>query len=188
MPILVKSSIALGALPSAVGTVSWLPGPAVAKILLDAAFSPGKLVEPAMNVVHPRPVAWDFVMSNINESLVQEGILQRPLPLISFSKWFDRLQAVDASADNINDIVGINLWLKYYADDVSSTSLPSNSLSSSAISFEEMNGCDPRIWAVPNQDGCPTNSSRKVRHIWTPRLLLLLLLGRGTLRAHGLAT
>jgi len=115
VPILVKSSIALGALPSAIGTVSWLPGPAVARILLDAAFSPGKLAEPAMNVVHPRPVAWDFVMSIMNESLVQEGILQRPLPLISFSEWFDRLQAVDTSPDNINDIPAIKL-LEFFRD------------------------------------------------------------------------
>ena len=116
-----------------------------------------------MNVVHPRPVAWDFVMSIINESLVQEGILQRPLPLIDFSEWFDRLQAVDASADNMNDIVGINLCLVYHVDDVSFSSRPSNSLSSSVISFKEMNGCDARIWAVPNQDACLTNSSRRVR-------------------------
>lgn len=108
VPILIKSSLALGALPSAVGTVSWLPGPAVAKILLDVAFSPGRMAEPALNVVHPRPVAWDYVMSAVNESLIEEGVLQRPLPLIKFSEWFDLLQALGPSTTNIKEVVRRN--------------------------------------------------------------------------------
>jgi thioester reductase-like protein len=110
VPILIKSSLALGALPSAIGTVSWLPGPAVARIILDVAFSPGGLAEPALNVVHPRPVTWDYIMGIFNEVLVEEGILQSPLPLIRFSEWFELLQALDSSMNNINDVVRRNSW------------------------------------------------------------------------------
>jgi len=66
------------------------------------------MAEPALNVVHPRPVAWDYVMSAVNESLIEEGVLQRPLPLIKFSEWFDLLQALGPSTTNIKEVVRRN--------------------------------------------------------------------------------
>ncbi|KAG6877719.1 hypothetical protein C0993_004656 [Termitomyces sp. T159_Od127] len=45
LPILVKSSVALGALPSATGFVSWLPMHTVSKTLVEIAFAADKLPE-----------------------------------------------------------------------------------------------------------------------------------------------
>ena len=47
-------------------------------------------------------------MGIVNEALVQEGISQRPLPLIKISEWFDLLQALDPSTTNIKEVVSKN--------------------------------------------------------------------------------
>jgi thioester reductase-like protein len=109
VPILVKSSLALGVLPSAFGVVSWLPAPAVAQILLDVAFSTEDRI-PALNVVHPRPVPWTSIISAINDALVQEGVLKELLAIVEFSEWFEMLEIrarEDSSTRNIDDIVCI---------------------------------------------------------------------------------
>ena len=108
VPILVKSSLELGALPSATGLASWLPMHAVARTLLDVALSTETGTQPALNIVHPRPVAWDFIISAVNDALVKEGVVKGRLPVVEFSKWFELLETKsveDSSAKRISDIV-----------------------------------------------------------------------------------
>ncbi|KAH9475986.1 putative NRPS-like protein biosynthetic cluster [Psilocybe cubensis] len=105
VPILLKSSIALGALPSAIGVVSWLPMHAVSQAILDVAWSSLATAEPALNIVHPRPISWDTVFSFINEALVQEGAVKAPLPIVTFQEWFALLEKVAAAGNSGSDQV-----------------------------------------------------------------------------------
>ncbi|KAF9527250.1 putative aminoadipate reductase [Crepidotus variabilis] len=101
VPILVKSSITLGALPSCCGVVSWLPMDAVAQAILDVAFAPHIYGSkyPALNIVHPRPVSWDAVIEGINDALVNERVLDKKLPIMEFQKWFSRLEGKSGMND-----------------------------------------------------------------------------------------
>ncbi|KAF8129536.1 hypothetical protein EV363DRAFT_1584581 [Boletus edulis] len=56
-PILVKSSIALGVLPDAIGGVSWLREEDVASAILETAFA-REAPPPALNIVNPRSAPW----------------------------------------------------------------------------------------------------------------------------------
>ncbi|TRM56544.1 hypothetical protein BD626DRAFT_618939 [Schizophyllum amplum] len=110
-PILVKTSLALGMLPSDEQSVAWLSMDAVAGTLADAAFSDGALL-PSHNVVHPRPVPWTQMIENVQESL--KSILQRDVPIVSFQEWFAKLEAAagDPSVD-VRDMPGVKL-LEFY--------------------------------------------------------------------------
>ena len=110
VPIFVKSSLELGALPLATGVVSWLPMHAVAQALLDVALSTGTRKQPALNIVHPRPVAWTSIISAVNDALVQEDVVKERLPVVEFSKWFELLETKareTLSTKQMNDIVCI---------------------------------------------------------------------------------
>jgi len=110
VPIFVKSSLELGALPSATGVLSWLPMHAVAQALLDIALSTGTRKQPALNIVHPRPVAWTSIISAVNDALVQEDVVKERLPVVEFSKWFELLETKAReilSTKQMNDIVCI---------------------------------------------------------------------------------
>ena len=108
VPIFVKSSLILGALPSAAGIVSWLPMHAVAHALLDVAFSSGTRTERALNIVHPRPISWASIISAVNDALVREEVVKDRLPIVEFSEWFKLLESKareDSSPKGIRDIV-----------------------------------------------------------------------------------
>ncbi|KAJ6594686.1 acetyl-CoA synthetase-like protein [Mycena capillaripes] len=99
VPALVKSSIVLGNFPSdSSGIVAWLPPEVVSRTIVDAAMT---TVKPpfAANLVHPRPVSWDFIMSTM-ASAVQ-------LPLIPFTDWVQQLEvhSARATAEDIEKIV-----------------------------------------------------------------------------------
>ncbi|TFK74139.1 putative aminoadipate reductase [Pluteus cervinus] len=113
VPILVKSSITLGALPSAPGVISWLPLDAVASHALDVAFAPK--ASPALNVVHPRPISWNDAIKDINAALVDHGVVSDKLGLIPFDKWVERLErrSADKSEENFKKLPGIKL-LPFY--------------------------------------------------------------------------
>ncbi|KAG9308660.1 putative aminoadipate reductase [Chiua virens] len=72
VPIIVKSSVSLGALPEARGIASWLPPHAVSDAMLDVAFADE---EPplAVNLVHPRPIAWESLMPAHSRGTVSEA-------------------------------------------------------------------------------------------------------------------
>ncbi|KAG6878054.1 putative NRPS-like protein biosynthetic cluster [Termitomyces sp. T159_Od127] len=87
LPILVKSSVALGALPRATGTI------------LDIAFSDDKLPE-AINLVHPRPAKWDMVIDALKAVLDQGG---SSLRIVSFQEWFSLLEKHAKNASDVDN-------------------------------------------------------------------------------------
>ncbi|KAH0833866.1 putative nonribosomal peptide synthetase [Lanmaoa asiatica] len=110
VPIIVKSSVTLGALPEARGVTSWLPPHAVSDTILDVAFADEK-PPIAVNVVHPRPIAWNALMQPISEVVYQKRLTSSPLPLIPFSRWVVRLNecAANTSEANIRRVPAIKL-------------------------------------------------------------------------------
>ncbi|KAJ7718234.1 putative aminoadipate reductase [Mycena metata] len=103
VPAIVKSSIALGNFPSdPSGVVAWLPPEAVSQTIVDTALSVEKPPF-AINLVHPRPIPWDDVISSMAKTV--------QLPLVSFPDWVQQLQnrSVGATAEDIENIPGIKL-------------------------------------------------------------------------------
>ncbi|KAF8215632.1 putative nonribosomal peptide synthetase [Mycena galopus ATCC 62051] len=103
VPAIVKSSIALGNFPSdPSGVVAWITPEAVSRTIVDAALN---VERPpfAVNLVHPRPVPWDFIMSAMANTV--------QLPLVSFADWVRQLQdlSTQATAEDIQRIPGIKL-------------------------------------------------------------------------------
>ncbi|KAF9475758.1 putative aminoadipate reductase [Pholiota conissans] len=109
VPILVKSSIYMNALPTGVGVTSWLPMDAVSQTILDVAWS--NEAPAALNVVHPRPIAWNSILSSINDAIVEEGLAPSKLPMVDFSTWVSYLEkhAKDSSSETLNNIPAIKL-------------------------------------------------------------------------------
>ncbi|RDB20740.1 Non-canonical non-ribosomal peptide synthetase FUB8 [Hypsizygus marmoreus] len=110
VPILVKSSLGLGALPSNNGVVSWVPMDAVCRAMLDIAFS--KETPPlALNLVHPLPVAWNAVIKAIGKALCEMRHDAGGIPLIPIEKWASRLEerAKFANDDDYKTIPAIKL-------------------------------------------------------------------------------
>ncbi|KAG2095134.1 putative aminoadipate reductase [Suillus discolor] len=110
LPIIVKSSVSLGALPEAKGFVSWIPPHAVSNAILDVAFAEE---EPpiAVNLVHPRPTAWKTLMQPIADALVERKVTSSPLPLVPFSEWLEKLEssAKDLGEESMERIPAIKL-------------------------------------------------------------------------------
>ncbi|KAG2050383.1 putative aminoadipate reductase [Suillus hirtellus] len=106
LPIILKSSISLGALPKAKGFVSWIPPHAVLNAILDVAFAEE---EPpvAVNLVHLRPTAWKTLMQPIADALVERKVTSYPLPLVPFAEWLEKLEssAKDLSEETMERIV-----------------------------------------------------------------------------------
>ncbi|KAF7347156.1 Acetyl-CoA synthetase-like protein [Mycena venus] len=103
VPAIVKSSIALGNFPSdPSGVVAWLAPEAVSRAIVDAALSAEKPPF-AINLVHPRPVPWNSLMSAM-ASTVQ-------LPLVPFADWVQQLQdhSSRATIEDIENIPGLKL-------------------------------------------------------------------------------
>ncbi|KAF7798276.1 hypothetical protein EIP86_009494 [Pleurotus ostreatoroseus] len=87
VPILLKSSTAIGCLPNLAGSASWIPMDAVAQLCSDLVFTtnaPPRLV----NVVHPDPVTWRHVFEAINSSLDAD------LPFVPMAQWLGKLEAL----------------------------------------------------------------------------------------------
>ncbi|KAG1857999.1 hypothetical protein C8R48DRAFT_273106 [Suillus tomentosus] len=110
LPIIVESSVSLGMLPEAKGFVSWIPPHAVSNAILDVAFA---AEEPpiAVNLVHPRPVAWRTLIQPVADALVERKVTNYPLPLVPFSEWHDKLEssAKDLSKEAMKRIPAIKL-------------------------------------------------------------------------------
>ncbi|KAF8816011.1 putative aminoadipate reductase [Phlegmacium glaucopus] len=100
VPILVKSSLALGVLPLANGVVSWAPVDAVSNCITELTFHNERL-PPVLNVVHPRPTEWNTVIKLIGDALVAQKKLESPLAFVSFQKWFSILEAHAQSANEL---------------------------------------------------------------------------------------
>ncbi|KAG2158598.1 putative aminoadipate reductase [Suillus bovinus] len=100
VPILVKSSLALGSLLDLPGVillscdtslvVSWTPADRVAAAALDVALSETHV--PLINVTHPRPVPWRTIFEGVRDALVDCGRTKHPLPLEPCLGWMQKLE------------------------------------------------------------------------------------------------
>jgi thioester reductase-like protein len=110
VPIIVKSSVSLSALPEAQGFVSWIPPHAISNAILDVAFAEE---EPpiVVNLVHSKPTAWKTLIQPIADALVKHKVTSHPLPLVSFSEWLEKLEssAKNLSEDTMKRIPAIKL-------------------------------------------------------------------------------
>ncbi|KAJ7360820.1 putative aminoadipate reductase [Mycena albidolilacea] len=145
VPAIVKSSIALGNFPSdPSNVVAWITPEAVSHTIVDAALSTEELPF-AVNLVHPRPVPWDFVMSTL-ASTVQ-------LPLTPFADWVQQLQArsARATAEDIERIPGIKL-LDFFkaavagAGNTAFSTLKAQAISQSMKTLEPLDEDDVKHW------------------------------------------
>ncbi|KAG9309638.1 putative aminoadipate reductase [Chiua virens] len=110
-PILVKSSIALGALPESAGVVSWLREEDVAAAILETAFSK-KAPPPALNLVNPCGTPWAEIIAFVRRAIIKSKSLEDDvLPVIPFGDWFALLEkrAESASEDDLANIPAIKL-------------------------------------------------------------------------------
>ncbi|KAE9406881.1 acetyl-CoA synthetase-like protein [Gymnopus androsaceus JB14] len=111
VPILVRSSLSIGVLPDAFGVVSWIPMDAVCNALLDVGFS-HEPVPIAVNIVHPKPVSWTYVVQNIRAALVEEKHLSSDsLPLVPYHDWVDTVEthAKNPTATDTQNIPAVKL-------------------------------------------------------------------------------
>ncbi|KAJ7633420.1 acetyl-CoA synthetase-like protein [Mycena polygramma] len=145
VPAIVKSSIALKNFPSnPSGVVAWIPPEVVSRTIVDAAL---RVEKPpfAVNLVHPRPVSWDRIMSSMADTV--------QLPLIPFADWVQQLElrSAHATAKDIEDIPGIKLldFFKATATDVGGvefSTLKAESMSDSMKLLAPLNEEDAEQW------------------------------------------
>ncbi|KAJ7153103.1 putative aminoadipate reductase [Mycena crocata] len=110
IPILVKTSMTLGQLPSLPDgvsllmthsnkPVSWLDFETAAQAVVDVAFDPLDSEEPAsvLTVVNPQPVSWNFVMDFLREAIANQCSVK--LKVVPFSEWYASLESLATTHD-----------------------------------------------------------------------------------------
>ncbi|KAJ3994751.1 putative aminoadipate reductase [Lentinula boryana] len=105
LPMMIKSSLAMGVLPDAKGNISWAPLDAVAEGILDVTFTKED-IPIAINLVHPHPVSWTSIMQVIREYLISAKQLPLDaLPLVPFRDWMqvlsDKAAVIETAANNV---------------------------------------------------------------------------------------
>ncbi|CAL1709603.1 unnamed protein product [Somion occarium] len=94
IPSIIKSSIALGCLPTLDGVVSWIPMDSIARAIVDFALAPSALPE-VLNIVNPNSVPWNNVFGSVADVLSGTG---KPLPLVPFAEWLAKIEAASPNA------------------------------------------------------------------------------------------
>ncbi|KAJ7489600.1 putative aminoadipate reductase [Mycena latifolia] len=101
IPILVKTSLALGRFPLCSGLVSVIDFKTATRAILDVSFSSeAGLGSHVFNLVHRRPVSWNFVITSIRDAIVSQQkskYMNRELEMIPFSDWCRELELVPTS-------------------------------------------------------------------------------------------
>ncbi|KAG8720020.1 hypothetical protein FRC08_001379 [Ceratobasidium sp. 394] len=100
VPSLVASSLAIGHLPDAMGTVAWIPLDAAAKTLLDVCQVPLKDFPPIVHVVHPRPVQWSNIMRAFAQAA--KAHFGQELSFQPLGKWNQMVAQAASSCDPIS--------------------------------------------------------------------------------------
>ncbi|KAJ7466248.1 putative aminoadipate reductase [Mycena galericulata] len=113
VPILVKSGITLSLLPLADGLVSWLDFGTVAQVIMDVAFTrveSSERLPSVLNIVHPRPVSWNFVMGCIRDVLLKKSDTCKDLKFVRFPDWYKELEACEVRGGyHVQDLPGLKL-------------------------------------------------------------------------------
>lgn len=76
--------------------------------MMDVAFAPlqdSQSLPAVLNLVHPRPVPWNFVINSIRNALAREG---KDLEVVDFIDWYKALQACAAGSYAVENFVGAN--------------------------------------------------------------------------------
>ena len=55
-----------------------------------------------MNVIHPAPMAWNYLIKLTSEALVAQKIIRSPLRLVSFSEWVAKLEMLAKTANRLD--------------------------------------------------------------------------------------
>ncbi|KAG6861818.1 hypothetical protein C0995_011700 [Termitomyces sp. Mi166 len=109
-PLLVKSSVTLGILPSLDGVATWLPGDTMAQAIIDVALYPLSNPLPCvLNVVHPQPVEQRVIMNGVVSAV--ENALGIQLRIVPFGQWLSSIEvhANTATPDDLMTIPAIKL-------------------------------------------------------------------------------
>ncbi|KAG8854181.1 hypothetical protein FRB96_007737 [Tulasnella sp. 330] len=85
VPLIIRGSQEVGAVPDGEGPVAWLAIDEAASAILEARNSSS----PVLNIVHPHTMPWSYIMRSVSSLL--------NLPLVPFSKWVGKLD--DAAKD-----------------------------------------------------------------------------------------
>ncbi|KAG8221462.1 acetyl-CoA synthetase-like protein [Butyriboletus roseoflavus] len=112
VPIIVKSSIALGAFPNSYGVVSWMRASDVAGSVLDVAFAED--VPEALNIVNPQRPPWAEIMSCIRDAVLKQksaSLTSQHLTMVPFIDWVVLLEkrADRATAEDLANIPAIKI-------------------------------------------------------------------------------
>ncbi|KAF7299625.1 Acetyl-CoA synthetase-like protein [Mycena chlorophos] len=105
VPGIVKSSITLGHFPADPGAfVPFISPEAVAKAVVDTALLNGQEVPVLLNVVHPRPVSWDFAFGALAKA---SGVGK----LVSIDAWLREVEgrAVSSTATDLEQVPAIKI-------------------------------------------------------------------------------
>ncbi|CUA70557.1 L-aminoadipate-semialdehyde dehydrogenase large subunit [Rhizoctonia solani] len=89
LPLIISSSISIGCLPGAIGTVSWLPLDVAARSIVDICISRAIKLPLVVHVSHPRPVRWMTIMSGCATSILSRTGSR--LPIVNIDEWSRRI-------------------------------------------------------------------------------------------------
>lgn len=103
IPIMVKTSVGLGALPDLHGTVSWVPADAVASTYLDLVLYKERLPY-VLHLTHPRSVKWRQVIQNIKTFLESHS-----LDILPVSEWTSRLEQQPMNGKTLDDFPALKI-------------------------------------------------------------------------------
>ncbi|THH03014.1 hypothetical protein EW145_g6601, partial [Phellinidium pouzarii] len=86
-PSLIKSSVSLGKLPEFEGSVSWLPADVAGRAIVEMLDTD----ESVLHLVHPRPVAWNAIISEFSKVL--------ELRVVPYSGWLASLEGTSSAME-----------------------------------------------------------------------------------------
>ena len=97
VPALIKSSKALGCLPSGIPNVDWIPVDSLASIITELSLSAPSEEKRAsfFNLVNPHLTAWGTLLETLKEHLGPST------EVVSLEEWVKRLQELDASNPHV---------------------------------------------------------------------------------------
>ncbi|KAF7343921.1 General substrate transporter [Mycena venus] len=144
VPLLVKTSLTLGCLPLADGLVSWIDFEDVTNAIKDVAFAT-TTESTVYNLVHPRPVSWNFVVIALRDAISKQKNRSAELQLVPFVNWFAQLETAAVGAD-AKTIPGIKLmdFFRYLAK-ASVTSSADSEFSGINFSTEKIQIVSPTV-------------------------------------------